>query len=183
MNSLAPKIIPVGIASIICGIALAGGDRGDHMKMMDTDGDGKITSAEHATASKTMFTKMDANQDGRVTAVEMDAAHASMTEGKSKDHQNKDPMARHTDGHDKENAADKSYDKAGDKDGQISSARMRSGNHQIAAIDSNGDGELTSAEHASGMKKMFSKMDANGDGTLTAQEMREGRTDMSASDQ
>jgi Ca2+-binding EF-hand superfamily protein len=175
MNSLAPKVILVGIVSIICGIALAGGDRGDHMKLMDTNGDGKITSTEHATASKLMFTQMDANQDGRVNAIEMEAAHAAKTEGTHKD---KGKVTRHEEGHDKESA-----DRSHDQHGQISSARMRSGTHQIAAIDSNGDGELTSAEHAAGMKKIFTQLDANIDGTLTAQEIREGRSEMSASDQ
>lgn len=168
MKSLAPKILPAAIASIICGIAMAGGDKDDHMKMMDTDGDGKITSMEHSAAAKTMFTKMDADADGRVTAAEMDAAH-SMKGDKMKD----DKMARHEDGHDKENAADKSYDKSG----KMSSAE------KIAALDTNSDGALTAEEHAAGSKKMFGKMDANRDGMLTAQEMRDGhRKEMSASD-
>ena len=41
---------------------------------MDADGDGSVSSAEHAKASQTMFQMMDANQDGLVTAAEMDAA-------------------------------------------------------------------------------------------------------------
>jgi Ca2+-binding EF-hand superfamily protein len=168
MKSLAPKIIPVAIASILCGIAMAGGDKDDHMKMMDTDGDGKVTSMEHSAAAKTMFTKMDSNSDGRVTAAEMDAAHRM--KGDMKD----DKMARHEDGHDKENAADKSYGKAD---------KMASAD-KIAALDTNNDGALTAEEHAAGSKKMFGKMDANRDGMLTAQEMRDGhRKEMSASDQ
>ncbi len=33
--------------------------------MMDTNGDGKITAAEHADGAKQMYTKMDADKDGR----------------------------------------------------------------------------------------------------------------------
>jgi len=167
MKSFAETMMPVAVASIICGVALAGGDKADHMKMMDADGDGKVTAVEHANAAKMMFTKMDANGDGRVTAAEMDAANPMM-KGK------KDTMARSEDGHDKENAADKSYGKPG---------KMMSA-EKIAAIDTNGDGQLTAAEHAAGSAKMFTKMDANSDGTLTAQELREGhRNLMQASDQ
>lgn len=41
---------------------------------MDADGDGFVSSAEHATASQTMFQMMDADKDGSVTTAEMDAA-------------------------------------------------------------------------------------------------------------
>lgn len=160
-------MMPVAIASVICGIALAGGGKDDHMKMMDTDGDGRVTATEHATGAKMMFTKMDANKDGRVTAAEMEAARPMM------DPKDKDKMATNEDGHDKENAADKNYGKAG-----------LSASEKIAKIDTNGDGALTAEEHAAGSKKMFTKMDADKDGALTAQEMREGhRSVMSASDQ
>lgn len=171
MKSLAPKIIPVAVASIVCGIALAGGDKDDHMKMMDTDGDGKISSAEHTAGAATMFAHMDANRDGRVIAAEMDAAHRMKKDSK-------DDTARTEDGHDKENAADKSADQAGHKGGRMSSSA------KIAAIDADGDGQLSAEEHALGSQRMFSKMDTNKDGHLTAQEMREGhRSMMSAGDQ
>src|SRR5882757_988357 len=42
-------------------------------KAMDTDGDGRISRAEHAAGAKKMFDAMDANHDGIVTAAEMDA--------------------------------------------------------------------------------------------------------------
>jgi Ca2+-binding EF-hand superfamily protein len=42
---------------------------------------------------------------------------------------------------------------------------------------------LSADEHATGAKKMFTKMDADSDGTLTAQELREGhRTMMTANE-
>ncbi|TAK39076.1 MAG: hypothetical protein EPO30_06090 [Lysobacteraceae bacterium] len=51
------------------------------MKMMDPDGDGRITAAEHAAAAKAMFEKADADKDGSLTHEEMMAAHASMGMG------------------------------------------------------------------------------------------------------
>jgi Ca2+-binding EF-hand superfamily protein len=176
MDSFPSKIITVGIASILCGIALAGGGKDNHMKMMDSNGDGKVTATEHADGCKQMFTKMDANSDGRVTAAEMDAAHPTMKH--QKDHSGA-TTARNEDGHDKENAADKSYD----QNAKMRGGKMMSSSEKIAMMDTNGDRQLSAEEHATGAKKMFTKMDADRDGTLTAQELREGHRDMmSASD-
>jgi Ca2+-binding EF-hand superfamily protein len=176
MDSFASKIVTVGIACILCGIALAGHDKDDHMKMMDTNGDGKVTATEHAQGCKQMFTKMDANSDGQVTAAEMDAAHPMMKHHKE---QQDATTARNEDGHDKENAADKSYD----QNAKMRGGKMMSSSEKIATMDTNGDGKLSAAEHAAGAKQMFSKMDKDSDGTLTAQELREGhRSMMSASD-
>src|SRR5690242_11612064 len=48
-------------------------------KMMDTNGDGKISADEHAAGAKKMFDMMDADHDGKVTATEMTAAHEKVT--------------------------------------------------------------------------------------------------------
>jgi hypothetical protein len=187
MDSFASKLIPVGIASILCGIAMAGGGKDDHMKMMDGNGDGKVTATEHADACKEMFTKMDANKDGQVTAAEMDAASPMMKHHKDA-HAQGATTARNEDGHDKENAADRPSEQGGkaydQDDSKTGGARMMSSSQKIAMMDTNGDGKLTAQEHAAGAKKMFTKMDADSDGTLTAQELREGhRTMMTAGDQ
>jgi len=159
MSSFASRLVPVAVASILCGIALAGGDKGDHMKMMDADSDGKVTAAEHADGAKKMFGKMDADKNGRVTAAEMDAAH---------------PMMKHHKDHDQASA--RSDDKAhGDK---AHGGKMMSSSEKIATMDANSDGQLTAEEHAAGAKKMFTKMDRDSDGTLTAQELREGHRSM-----
>jgi Ca2+-binding EF-hand superfamily protein len=173
MDSFSSKIVAIGVACILCGIALAGHDQDDHMKMMDTNSDGKVTATEHAAACKQMFTKMDANGDGLVTAAEMDAANPMMK------HRKDATAARNEDGHDKENAADKSYD----QNSKMHGGRMMSSSEKIATMDTNGDGKLSAAEHAAGAKQMFSKMDKDADGTLTAQELREGHRVMMATDE
>lgn len=65
--------------------AIAGGDAGkdqlsaaEKIKAVDQDGDGVLTTAEHAHASRAMFDKMDANLDGALTPEEMAAGHAAM---------------------------------------------------------------------------------------------------------
>lgn len=176
MDKFASRLIPVAIASVLCGIAMAGGDKDDHMKMMDANSDGKVSAIEHSNGAKKMFTKMDSNKDGSVTAAEMDAAHPTMKHHKDKQDAT---TAQHQDGQDKENAADKSYD----KDAKMSGGKMMSSSEKIAKMDTNGDGRMSAEEHATGANKMFTKMDTDSDGNLTAQELREGhRTMMTASE-
>lgn len=57
---------------LLAGTAFAG-DGGDKFRKMDTDGDGRITAAEHAAGAQAMFTKMDTNKDGAITMQEMEA--------------------------------------------------------------------------------------------------------------
>ncbi len=71
-----------GIASAL-GFALPSvafaDDDGQMFDKMDTNGDGKISPDEHASATGQMFEKMDANGDNKVTAAEMTAAHQKIT--------------------------------------------------------------------------------------------------------
>lgn len=173
MKSLASKLIPVAVASILCGAALAGGGKEDHMKMMDKDGDGKVTAAEHAQGAKAMFSKMDTDRDGQVTAAEMDAAHATMKS------ESKERTARGEDSYENEGRTKKQYDETGS--GKAMAGKMKSSAQKIAAMDSNNDGKLSAAEHDAGAKQMFGKMDTDSDGSLTAKEVREGeRSHMTA---
>jgi Ca2+-binding EF-hand superfamily protein len=64
--------------------AIAGGDAtkselsaAEKIKAVDQDGDGVLTTAEHAQASRAMFDKMDTNKDGVLTVEEMAAGHAA----------------------------------------------------------------------------------------------------------
>ncbi len=50
----------------------------EKIKVVDTDRDGTLTAAEHATGSSSMFGKMDADRDGFLTKSEFDAGYASM---------------------------------------------------------------------------------------------------------
>lgn len=56
----------------------------EKIKVVDTNGDGVLTAAEHAAGSKTMFDKMDTDKDGFVSKAELTEGHAKMLKRKVK---------------------------------------------------------------------------------------------------
>lgn len=62
--------------------------------------------------------------------------------------------------------------------GHAPAASDLSAEEKIAAIDGDGDGVLTAAEHAAGAAKMFAAMDEDGDGLLTREELAAGHAAM-----
>ncbi len=115
---------------------------GDKSKMMDSNGDGVVTSLEHSAGARKMFEAMDANHDGNVTAAEMDARHEAKM-----------------------------------KDGKTVKTGMSSAD-KIKTIDTNGDGQLSAAEHEAGSQKKFAEMDTNKDGNLSQAEFTAGHESM-----
>lgn len=176
MNSSASKLIPVAIASILCGVAVAGGGK-DKLSKMDKDGDGVVTAEEYSAGAKEMFSKIDADQDGQVTKEELDAAHGPM---QARAHSTEQSASR-GEGQTEQRMGDKkAYDPAG---GGKAMTKQMSSTQKIAAMDTNNDGKLSAEEHAAGAEKRFSKMDSDGDGSLTAQELRKGESSaLTASD-
>jgi Ca2+-binding EF-hand superfamily protein len=120
--------------------AFAGTDADKHFKMMDANGDGKISRAEHAAGAKQMFNQCDANHDGVVTAAEMDAATAAQGEKLGK--------------HDKTSAEKiQLIDQNGD--GKLTLAEHDAGTEKMFALmDKNGDGFLSKDECDEGQKMM-----------------------------
>jgi membrane-bound ClpP family serine protease len=55
---------------------------GEKIKVVDKDGDGKLSAAEHSAGAESMFTKMDQDADGFLTAAEIDAGHKLMLSSK-----------------------------------------------------------------------------------------------------
>lgn len=137
MKSGTSMALWLGVLLLAPAAAMAGDDKA---KLMDTDGDGMVSSAEHAAGAKTMFTQMDTNSDGKVTAAEMDAFHASKMAGKG------DKM--------KMSSAEKIKKIDTDGDGSISAAEHDAGSAQMfTRMDANGDGNLTAAEMKAGHDK------------------------------
>ena len=177
MQSLASKLIPLAIASILYGVAVACGGKEDKLSMMDKDGDGQVSATEHADGAKMMFSKMAEAGDGAVPREEMDASYGMKGHG----HSNEQATARaEGSSTEKRMGEKKAYDPSGT--GKAMPKQMSSA-QKIAAMDTNNDGKLTAEEYAAGSKKMFSKMDSDRDGSLTAQELREGdRSTLTATD-
>jgi Ca2+-binding EF-hand superfamily protein len=130
---------------VVCSLALcalpdsfAGPDADKHFKMMDANGDGKISRAEHAAGAKKMFAECDANHNGIVTAAEMDAAMATKGEKLGKDDKS---------------SAEKIQVIDQNGDGRLTVAEHEAGTEKMfARMDTNGDGSLSKAECDEGQK-------------------------------
>ena len=99
-------------------------------KRVDTNHDGKVTSAEHAAFAETMFNETDADHDGSVSAAECDSE-----------------QAKHGDKVDR--AASAAHLRVVDTDGsgQISASENAAyAASNFARADKNGDGSLSEKE-------------------------------------
>src|SRR5688500_16757109 len=78
MNTTQRSSIILACGFALCALPQAHADTHaeKHVKLMDANGDGKVSRAEHAAGAKKMFQQCDASRDGIVTAAEMDAAMA-----------------------------------------------------------------------------------------------------------
>jgi Ca2+-binding EF-hand superfamily protein len=111
-----------------------------HFKMMDANGDGKVSRAEHAAGAKKMFEQCDANRDGIVTAAEMDASMAK---------QGMKPAS------DEKSSAEKIKVIDQNNDGKLTAAEHATGSEKMfTKIDTNGDGFISKEESAEGMKML-----------------------------
>lgn len=106
------------------------------------------------------FQKMDANGDGKVSRVEHSGAAERMF------------AEMDADG-DRILTASELESKQAAK-GHDQSRHEMSAAEKLSVIDENGDGRVTSAEHASGSDNLFDKMDTNNDRVLSRQEVEAG---------
>jgi Ca2+-binding EF-hand superfamily protein len=133
-------VVACGLAFVALPAGLAGPDADKHFKMMDTNGDGLITRAEHVAGAKKIFTELDANKDGIVTAAEMEAASIARGEKTTKN--------------DKA-IAEKIREIDLNSDGRLTPAEHAAGSEKMfAKADTNGDGALSKQECDEAMKKV-----------------------------
>jgi Ca2+-binding EF-hand superfamily protein len=146
MKTLKSSLIMAGGLALAALPAFAG-DGDAKFKLMDTNGDGSISRAEHAAGAQAMFGKMDANADGIVTVAEMDAGHSEKKSSKLKfwDKKDKDELA----------ASEKISLIDSNADGQITRAEHEAGSEKMfTKLDTNDDGTLSKDECDAGHKAM-----------------------------
>lgn len=98
MSSLKPEVW-IGVAAIVLGVSMplvvpamaadTGSERSGMMMEIDTDHDGKISSAEWKAATDTRFKMMDANSDGFISRDEMQAAAQKRAAARADDQKNR----------------------------------------------------------------------------------------------
>lgn len=143
MNTKKMLIVAGGIALSALPSALAG-DAGDKFKLMDANGDSRVTREEYTSGMKTEFTRLDTNNDGIITATELAARQ---------EQKKKNPL--------------KFWDK-GEKEQALSPTG------KLGAADENSDGRITRAEYEAQAETMFTALDTDKDGSLTAKEVEAG---------
>jgi hypothetical protein len=117
---------------------------GDTFSAMDTDGDGRVTAAEHARGARAMFVAMDRDGDGRVTAGEMTSAQPQVGSGT--------PESRALPAADKIRAVDRNQDKVLTLREHVAGAR-----EMFARMDGNRDGRLDEAEYSAGQARLMAR--------------------------
>jgi hypothetical protein len=147
MKTLKTSLLMAGGLALAALPAFAGDYGDDKFKLMDSNGDGSISRAEHAAGAQTMFGKMDGNADGIVTVAEMDAGHSEKKSSKLKfwDKKDKDELS----------TSAKISQIDANADGQISRAEHEAGSEKMfTRMDANDDGALSKDECEAGHKTM-----------------------------
>jgi Ca2+-binding EF-hand superfamily protein len=118
------------------------------IRRVDSDGDGRLSRAEHAAAARKMFEGMDTNHDGKVTAAEIDEAQARVKDRRP----SRSMKAANMTGADKIKLGDR------DKDGVLT-LEEHTAEAMVAfdKMDHDKDGLLTSEELASGHANVLRK--------------------------
>jgi Ca2+-binding EF-hand superfamily protein len=114
------------------------------MKMMDTNGDGKLSAEEHAVGARRMFEMLDADKDNLVTAAEMDASRDKATGKKA--------------GAGDLSTADKIKKIDTNGEGVLSAEEHAAGSKAMFdAMDTDKDGFVSKVELAAGHQRMMKK--------------------------
>ena len=122
-----------------------------------------LPSAAVAGSPDTTFEAMDDNDDGKISPDEHFAAASRMFDKMDSNSDGKVTAAEMTAAHPRVT-------------GKKAQKNDLTAAEKIKLLDIDGDGALTSDEHAAGARSMFDKMDADKDGYLTKAELKSGQS-------
>lgn len=158
---------------LACGLALgalpaafaeqhAGKSPSDAMfKAMDSNRDGKVSRAEHASSAQKMFSEADANRDGRATLAEIETSFTKQHADQGRLQTDKPKLQ-----------TDRPMKNDQPMRMGMSAAEM------LNQCDQNGDGQVSTAEHVAHADAMFTKLDTDGDSFLSVSECAAGHEAM-----
>ncbi|WP_438481635.1 EF-hand domain-containing protein [Oleiharenicola lentus] len=110
------------------------------------------------------FKMMDTNSDGMISRSEHTAGAQTMFS----------KLDTNMDG----NVTSAEMDAAWAGEGKKADKKEMSASQKIAAIDSNGDGQLSQSEHVAGSEAMFTAADKDADGSLSKDEFKDAHKQM-----
>jgi len=180
-----------------------GGGRDGMLARVDTNADGKVTSAEMKSAATALWGNADTDHDGRVTKQEREtfaeqlhakfeaARDSRMAERFAKDDGNHDGRLSRQE---VSSMPDERFARIDtDKDGQLSKAELEAAHtatkdgmkrrhaefgerhpDRLERADQNQDSVIDRAEMESEVQRHFARMDRDGNGTLEGDELRFG---------
>ena len=147
-----------------------GGKHGAHFAKMDTDGDGNVTRGEAEAVLAGRFAEIDTNSDTFVSRDEMKAHHeAKRAEMKANWEARKAEAGTEGKRQRGEGMRKRAMDPAKAEDWKAK--RAEKADDRWAAMDADGDGQLSLAEFTAAHLKAFEKADADSDGVVTTAEI------------
>lgn len=140
-----------------------------HLMEMDANADGNITRAEADASLAARFASIDANSDGFVSQDEMKAHHEARRAEMKANWEAKKAEAEAAGKPVREGKMKRGKDPA--KAAEWQANRAEKAGERWAAMDADGDGQLSASEFTAEHIKFFDRMDADSDGTLSKAEL------------
>lgn len=160
-------------------VALAHGARGpSHAKpfeRLDQNADGRITLAEMKQEAREHFVELDADKNGKVSKSEIESHRTAKRNDLAAQRAEHPGMSGRGGG--RESGRSEFAGRRGERREARKEKMEEHAEKRFAAVDGDGDGDLSAAELETGAAKRFAELDENGDQAVTREELREQRSE------